>query len=190
MVHQPAASPQRSDKPVNLISKDGRAWVWRFSEDFGPWIRERRTRHGLPLRIAADEIKTSFTKLQKMETNGRVRPPSIEMLLRLANLYGLDPDEMLLRAGFKMEVPEDLRDAMRCDDTFEVLTLHPALRPNCMDERWTEAFSRVQKAQWIQFARKLDAHVRGGGASVDELVEAELGARKQRRRSGSGAPSR
>lgn len=190
MVHQPAASPQRSDKPVNLVSRDGRAWVWRFSVDFGPWIRERRERHRLPLRVAAEAIRTSFSKLQKMKTNGRVRTPSIELMLQLANLYGLDPDEVLLRAGFKMEVSEDLRDAMCCEDTFEVLTLHPALRPNCMDARWTEAFSRVQKAQWIQFARKLETHLLSGGPRVDELVAAELGARKQRRRSGSAAPSR
>lgn len=181
MVHQPAARPAQPERTYSLVSKDGRAWVWRFSADFGPWLRARRERLGLPLRVAADEIQTSFTRLQKLETNGRVRAPSLELLQRIANLYGLDPEEVLLRAGFKMEVPEDLRDAMRCEDAFEALALHPDLRPNCMDERWVEAFSRMQKAQWVQFARKLEAHLLGGGARVDALIEAELGDRRRRR---------
>ena len=95
----------------------------------------------------------------------------LDRLGRIATLYGKDLDLVLVRAGYKMEVPQDLRDAVVCDDAFAVLMLHPQLRPACMDERWLEAFSRVQKAQIIDFARKLDQGARAGSLpTIDELI--------------------
>ena len=94
----------------------------------------------------------------------------------MASLYGRELDEVLARAGYKMEVPAELRDAVRCDDAFAALVLHPELRPACMDERWVESYSRIQKAQWVEFARKLDAAVRRGGVAVEEVLDDLKGA--------------
>lgn len=151
-------------------------WSWRFRSEFGPWLRELRQTHRMTLRDASGRMWISFTRLHKLETNGRVRAPSLELLGRVAELYGLGLEDVLLRAGYRMEVPEDLRDAVRCDDAFAAVVLHPDLRPAAMDERWLEAFSRIQKAQWVEFARRLDQLARRGGPTVDAILEHAAGA--------------
>ena len=77
---------------------------------------------------------------------------------------------MLERAGFRVDVPSDLKDALRCEESFAALVLHPKLRPIRMNEQFSDSSSRLQKAQWVDFARKLEAHLREGGAPVSELI--------------------
>ena len=166
----PSAFPEVPAQTISPLKKDGTAWTWRFRSDFGPWLRELREAQQQTLRDTAHAIGVSFTVLQKLETGGRAKAPTLELLVRIADHFGQELDLVLSRAGYKMEVPPDLRDAVRCDEAFLALVLHPELRPGCMDERWTEAFSRVQKAQWVQFARKLESYIRGGGAPLDELL--------------------
>ncbi len=169
---EPESRPPSSTpaQPVGSIGPDGAAWTWRYRRDFGPWLRDLRKVARMTLRDAARPLGISFSKLQKLEVGARARPPSLEVIARLAVLFGKELDLMLTRAGFKMEVPLDLRDAIVCDDAFANLMLHPSLRPSAMDERWLEAFSRIQKAQILEFARKLEAHFREGGPIVDELI--------------------
>lgn len=167
---------------ISPLAEDGTAWTWRFRDDFGPWLRDQREALQETLRDTAKALGVSFTVLQKLETGGRAKAPTIELLARIATHFGKDLDLVLTAAGYRMEVPRDLRDALLCDEGFLALTMHPALRPSCMDERWAEAFSRIQKAQWLQFARNLEAHVRGGGASVEEILsEFRRGRRKASR---------
>lgn len=163
----PSSTPAQ---PIGGIGPDGAAWTWRYRRDFGPWLRDLRKQARMTLREAARPLGISFSKLHKLEVGARARPPSLEVIARLSTLFGKELDLMLTRAGFKMEVPAELRDAIVCDDAFASLMLHPSLRPSAMDERWLEAFSRIQKAQILEFARKLEAAVRQGGPIVDELI--------------------
>ena len=168
----PDQPPPETPTPASQspLTCDGDAWTWRHRADFGPWLREQRQTHELTLKAAADRLGVTLTRLHKLETGGRVRAPSLELIAGIAALYGRELDDVLTRAGFRMEVPAELRDAARCDETFAALVLHPALRPACMDERWVEAFSRIQKAQWVEFTRRFEAHLRSGGAPLAELV--------------------
>ena len=166
-VPTPSANPEHSE---------GTVCSWRFRPDFAPWLREQRRTHRLTLKGAADRLGVTYTRLHKLETGGRVRAPTLELLGHVAEVDGGELAEVLARAGYRMELPWDLRDAMGCDETFAAVVLHPALRPACMDERWLEAYSRLQKAQWVEFARKLEAHVRGGGPSLSEIVDEGKGA--------------
>lgn len=180
-----SASPAPSDLPAQMISPltdNGTAWTWRFREDFAPWLREQRETSKETLRDAAKALDVSFNVLQKLETGGRARAPTIELLMRIANHFGKDLDVVLTLAGYRMEVPKDLRDAVVCDEGFLALVLHPALRPSLMDERWAEAFSRVQKAQWMEFARNLEKHILAGGETIEEILrEYRRGRRKATR---------
>ncbi len=161
-------------KPTDLAASAGRppAYIWQPRSDFGPWLREQREKRGLSIRALASEAGLSYAKLQRLESTSRQRAPSSEMIAGLALYYGLPVEEVLDRAGFRVDVPPDLKDALRCEQSFEALVLHPKLRPIRMDERFTESFSRLQKAQWVDFARKLEAHLLAGGARVSELIRA------------------
>ena len=179
LTHPSDPNPNPSTKPAELMSPvapDGTAWTWRFRSDFAPWLRELRARHGLTLKVIAARAGITHTRLHKLETGGRVRAPSLALLARLAEIYGCDTDELLSRAGYRVELPQDLRDALRCDEAFAAVVMHPSLRPTAMDERWLESYSRMQKAQWVEFARKLEAHVREGGPAVSEILDESRGA--------------
>ncbi len=151
-------------------TRDRDAWIWRPRADFAPWLREQRRLHQLTLKVAAERLGVTLTRLHKLETGGRVRAPSLELIAGIAALYGREIDDVIGRAGFRMELPAELRDAARCDETFAALVLHPALRPACMDERWVESYSRIQKAQWVEFARRLLELARGGGVTMEGIV--------------------
>ena len=50
--------------------------------------------------------------------------------------------------------------------------LNPALRPLRMDDRWIDSFSTLQKKQWVEFARRLEAFFHAGG-SIASILEPE-----------------
>ena len=163
-------SPELKPTDLSASSEKPPAYVWKPQADFGPWLREQRERRGLSIRALAAETGLSFAKLQRLESGGRQRAPSSEMILGLAIFYGQPVEEVLERAGFRVDVPPDLKDAARCEASFERLVFHPKLRPIRMDDRFADSYSRLQKAQWVDFARKLDAHIRAGGAPLSELL--------------------
>jgi hypothetical protein len=55
------------------------------------------------------------------------------------------------------------------DAVFARLVLHPALRPLRMDDRWLDSFSSLQKKQWVEFAKRLEAFFHAGGSIAGVL---------------------
>ena len=145
-------------------------YIWRAQPDFGRWLRELREKRGISLRVLSAQTGLSYARLQRLESGGRQGPPSQDMMEGLALFYGVAIEEVLAQAGFRVDVPPDLKDAARCEASFERLVFHPKLRPIRMDDRFADSYSRLQKAQWVDFARKLDAHIRAGGAPLAELL--------------------
>ena len=136
---------------------------------FGPYLRALRVERGLSLRDAAAQLGVPFSKLQKMETGGRFRLPGPHALATIADFFGRPHAEVLHEAGIGVLWPEDMESGEARDRAFAALVLHPDLRPLRMDLAWTESFSALQKAQWIEFARRLPA-AGDPAALVDELV--------------------
>lgn len=169
----------RSPSPPDLIEPTplGRAmgevsFYREHNPGFGPYLRKLREGRGLSLRDAADQIGITFAKLQKMETGGRFRIDSLDLLADLADLYLRPREEVLEAAGIRVLEPETVADNLDEDTAFARLVLHPALRPIRMDERWTDAFSPLQKKQWVEFAKRLEAYVHAGG-SLAQVLEPE-----------------
>jgi transcriptional regulator with XRE-family HTH domain len=158
-------------KPGADDAQVGEATFFReHKASFGPYLRALREQRGLSLRDAAAQLGLSFAKLQKMETGGRFRLPSLEFLLAIADFYDRPHAELLNEAGIRVIMPEDIEREADRDSTFADLVLHPDLRPTRMDLTWTESFSTVQKNQWIEFARKLAEHPDPKGL-LDEILQ-------------------
>lgn len=153
----PTASPPGSPT-LELLG--GGELLWRPRPGFGQYLRACRERARLSLRDAAAELDVSFTRLQKMETGGRYRAPSLSFLARLSLVYGVLNSEMLREAGFDFSTDETLRVEVDPVVEFQSIVLHPTLLPLGMDEEWCESFSPRQKAQWVEFAYKLEAQLR------------------------------
>lgn len=140
--------------------------------DFGPYLRRLREQRGLSLRDAADQLGMTFAKLQKMETGGRFRIDSVNLFGDIADVYVRPREEVLEAAGIRVLEPDAVTGDLDDDGVFARLVLHPALRPLRMDERWLDSFSSLQKKQWVEFAKRLEAFFHAGG-SLAQILEPE-----------------
>ena len=160
-------------QPTDLGRAAGEVAFYReHHPSFGSYLRQLRLERGLSLRDASDQLGLTFAKLQKMETGGRFRIDSLTLFSAIADLYGRPRHEVLEAAGIKVLEPDEVADELDDEAVFARLVLHPALRPLRMDDRWLESFSSLQKKQWVEFARRLEAFVHAGG-SLARVLEPE-----------------
>lgn len=168
----PAPSGSVTD-PTDLGRAMGEVAFYREHNDqFGPYLRNLRESRGLSLRDAADQLGMTFAKLQKMETGGRFRIDSLNLFSDIADLYARPRAEVLQAAGIRVLEPHTVTNELDDEAAFARLVLHPALRPLRMDERWLDSFSPLQKKQWVEFARRLEAFFHAGG-SLTQVLEPE-----------------
>ncbi len=157
-------------EPSPLARAVGEVAFYReHNEGFGPYLRTLREDRGLSLRDAAEQLGLSFAKLQKMETGGRFRIDSLSLFSDLADFYVRPYTEVLEAAGIRVLEPHTLTAELDEESTFAHLVLHPALRPLRMDERWIDSFSTLQKRQWVEFAKRLEAFFHAGGTLTSVL---------------------
>jgi HTH-type transcriptional regulator, competence development regulator len=84
---------------------------------FGARIQQLRRDHGMTQRQVAAELGIDFTYLSKLE-NDRGEPPGEETVRRLAQLFGIDAEELLAKAG---KIPTELRERAQGDVQFATL---------------------------------------------------------------------
>ena len=68
------------------------------NESFGQVLRRLRKERGLRQQEAADKIGIHHTYLSKLESD-RVGPPRNPTILRLAGVYGINADYLMVKAG-------------------------------------------------------------------------------------------
>jgi len=157
-------------EPSPLGRASGEVAFYReHNATFGPYLRKLREERGLSLRDASDQLGMTFAKLQKMETGGRFRIDSVELFGQIADLYGRPRAEVLEAAGIRLLEPHALTKELDDEDAFARLVLHPALRPMRMDDRFLDAFSTLQKRQWVEFAKRMEAFFHAGGTIASIL---------------------
>lgn len=107
--------------------------------DFGKRLRALRRARNLTQRDLADRVGVSFTYLSKLENERMERPPSEDLLRRLAAELETDPDDLVLLAR---RVPKDIEDMV-------------VRRPESVDLlRSMDRLSREEWAEMIQEARR------------------------------------
>jgi transcriptional regulator with XRE-family HTH domain len=170
---KPDAPPTTGPDSQNLEPDEGAnpgELMWRPAPGFGTFLRQRREARGMTLREAADELGITYTRLQKMETGGRYRAPSLSLLTRIAILYLLESSELFKAAGLDFSIPTPETLEADIDRDFEAITLHPDLAPVDFDEIWCKSFSQLQKQQWLDFAFKVEAYQLAHGPIVTPIL--------------------
>lgn len=110
-------------------------------ENFGPFIRERREATGMSLRDLAKAAGVSPTFMSKVETENW--KPKEEKLRKIAQILGLDENDLVARAG---RVPSELSD---------IIKGHSA-RPGVeLLLRTTKDFTPQEMAKLVQQAQKV-----------------------------------
>jgi len=85
--------------------------------EFGARLRELRKQAGLSQRELADKCGIHFSYLSKIES-GVMPPPSMKVMLRLAEVLNADKDELMLLAG---KMPADIAQILRNRETLQLL---------------------------------------------------------------------
>ena len=138
---------------------------------FGRYIRRLRENNGLTLQVAAERLDVSLTYLQRWEVGNGARTVSQEWLERIAVVFCRDGREVMYEAGLLPELPRDLLDASEIERRFARLISHPSLAPLGLNRRGLAYYSLRQKQQLIDFALRLDQHVRDGGVGIREILD-------------------
>jgi transcriptional regulator with XRE-family HTH domain len=84
---------------------------------FGKRLRELRKDRGLSQRGLADRAGIDFTYLSKIE-NGRMEPPSEEVIRRVAEELDADADELIVLAD---KFPSDLAQQLKTPERVKAL---------------------------------------------------------------------
>ena len=70
---------------------------------FGKILKDLRKREGLSIKKLGSELAINYSYISKLENNKSI--PSNEFIERVADHFGYDPEELLIRAG---KIPEDI----------------------------------------------------------------------------------
>ncbi|MDB5098050.1 MAG: Helix-turn-helix domain [Cyanobacteria bacterium RYN_339] len=97
---------------------------------FGAQIRARRVVLGWTVREAAPKLGVSRSRLSEIErglsySTGNATRPSRELVERVAEVYDLPRDLLLVSAGYPVDTPLELSPATR-----DMLVLFERLTPN------------------------------------------------------------
>lgn len=84
----------------------------------GKDLRALRENVGMGIKTVGKNLRVSYSHISKVE-NGH-KPPSAELLAKLAELYGIDPDTMLARVG---ALPPDIQELIQENgkEVFEII---------------------------------------------------------------------
>ncbi len=86
--------------------------------DFGSRIRQLRKEKDISLRDLADRVGIDFTYLSKIE-NGKVEPPSEEVIRLISKELEVDPEDLLSLAGKVSS--EQIRKAVESNPSVGIL---------------------------------------------------------------------
>ena len=89
----------------------------RASMVFGERIKELRKAEGRNQRDLAESAGIDFTYLSKIENN-RMEPPSEDVIRRIAEELGANPDELIVLAG---RFPSDLAQELKTPERVSAL---------------------------------------------------------------------
>ncbi len=97
---------------------------------FGERVRTLRKAQGLSQRDLAGRAGIDFTYLSKIE-NGRIEPPSEEVIRRVAQELDADADELIILAD---KFPSDLAQALKTPERVRALRRSLAGDINSMED--------------------------------------------------------
>jgi len=100
--------------------------------NLGEALRQLREAKGLGIKTVGRELDVSYSYLSKVE-NGH-KSPSTELVQKLAQLYSVDPEEMLAKVA---ELPADIREIVQehGKEVFELLREAYAARSRAEKKR-------------------------------------------------------
>lgn len=171
--HRPAQrGPTSAFAQSPVLAHAEPAVFYDLAPDFGSYFKSLRTGHGFSVRGVAAELGVAFGYIQRLEAGKWASRPNLQLLEKMAALFGVPAAEVETRAGVRHTMLPDLDGIAQAQ--FKTLVMHPNWRAPGMTEEWLESFSVKQKRQIVQMLRQVGEQMKAGGASPNEVL-AEAG---------------
>src|SRR5690348_16257857 len=94
-----------------------------MESNFGAYLKERRKEKGLTLKQVQNAATVSNAYISQIE-RGQRNPPHPDILKRLAEVYGVTHQELLVAAGY-LEDPEEQYNRKKVDQAFQHVLTDP-----------------------------------------------------------------
>ncbi|MNY36589.1 helix-turn-helix protein [compost metagenome] len=107
----------------------------------GQRLKELRLSKNWTLRELAKLVEADFTYLSKIENDRTDRPPSEELLGKLADKLGANRDELM---GLSGELPKDVREAVARNKQ-ALAFLRSAVSKDLSPEEWARLKDEIEK---------------------------------------------
>lgn len=78
---------------------------WDEGSDFSGYLRMLRGDRGWTTRRVAEKLNVSQAYVSKIENIERKRPPNMDLVRKIADIYGIDLADVMHAAGYRFDVP-------------------------------------------------------------------------------------
>ena len=146
-------------------------------QKLGWFLRSVRERLGFTVRDVHQGTGLSTGHISRTENGAGKGPPSLRILKKFADFYGVGTDSLLLISGISPpdDDPRISADAFDFDAAFTSLVLHPSLKPDGLEPIDLQWISSATRRHWMEFARKLEKAVAEGTVDVEALLGSQGG---------------
>jgi HTH-type transcriptional regulator, competence development regulator len=110
------------------------------NEAFGKTLRELRRSAGVSQRELASRVGVDFSYISKVE-NGRIPPPAADTIVRICEVLGVDPDQLLAATG---KMPTQIKE-MLGGSSSALRFMREAYRMALTDDEWTEMVEQMKR---------------------------------------------
>lgn len=111
-----------------------------MAQTFGTKLRAYRRQANISQRELAEKTGIDFSYISKLE-NDRIPPPSADTIVKICNVLGIDPHELLAITG---KLPSDIRSEITTREGAQRF-LREAQELSLSDEEWEAMVRSLRK---------------------------------------------
>jgi transcriptional regulator with XRE-family HTH domain len=111
-----------------------------MNKTFGQALREIRRSKGISQRELANNVSVDFSYISKLE-NDRTPPPAADTIVRICDVLGIAPDELLALTG---KMPSDVKEIFSSNPA-AMQFLRTAKTLKLTEDEWGELTKQIKR---------------------------------------------
>jgi transcriptional regulator with XRE-family HTH domain len=111
-----------------------------MTQSFGQILRALRRSKGVSQRELAEKVGVDFSYISKVE-NDRLPPPAANTIVRICDVLGVEPDDLLALTG---KMPSDVREMLSANPSAWQF-IRQAQGMQLTDEEWQTLTRRLKR---------------------------------------------